>query len=187
MYICIYMYIHIYICMYIYIYTCIYNIPAVVQFLSFLTTPAGSQKDQDYSYRLQVKGFYATWLKKNWGTRYLFLQNLRNEKDLSRSDSSPLLEYPSEHRFPCIFCFRKCVRLRECICACMYTHFIVSVYECVCVNVRVYVRVCVRVHAPQPALGCLKILEACSEHLFVSLEDYFPIRVVCSTITLDSH
>ena len=46
--------------MYIYIYTCIYKIPAVVQFLSFLTTPVGSQKDQAYSYRLQVKGFYAT-------------------------------------------------------------------------------------------------------------------------------
>jgi len=48
----------------------------------------------------------------------------------------------------------------------------ICVYEYVYVNMRasvhVYVPVYLHVHAPPPDLGCLKIPEACSEHLFVS-------------------
>jgi len=47
---------------------------------------------------------------------------------------------------------------------CVYEY----VYVNMCVSVHVYVLVYLHVHAPPPDLGCLKIPEAFSQHLFVS-------------------
>jgi len=57
----------------------------------------------------------------------------------------------------------------------------------VCVNVRVYMCAYVCVHAPPPAVGCLKILEACLSICLYLLGDFVPSGIVCSTIILDSH
>ena len=69
----------------------------------------------------------------------------------------------------------------------VYTCVYMSILARIYMNVSVYVLMYVRVHSTLPALSCLKILEACSKKLFVSLSDCFPNRVVCNMMTLDSH
>jgi len=58
------------------------------------------------------------------------------------------------------------------------------VNEYVCMNVRVFVRVFVRVIPLPPAFGCFEILEACSKHSFVSLEDCFPVGSYAARLPL---
>jgi len=94
-----------------------------------------------------------------------------------------------------IFDYQKCVRQKECESACMcvlymcvYMSMLMGMFVCMCA--RMSVCMCfwmpnLLLNTPQPTLGCLKILEVWSRHLFASLEDHFPIRVVCSTITLE--